>query len=232
MVCFYIGYFGAGAGFLLMSVLSSFGIQTSTRSALKVIATTTANGIAVVTFIVEKQILWKYCLLMMIAAALGGYLGARYARRISPAHALAGSADRFGNGCVLLLEAVFLKQGLLMSHEGIRFISDEEAAQRRAQEASHRDLPREATEPARVRVQKTTGTGMEIDWKDGHQSSWNFTGCVTPALAPPAMRSAEQPAASQASGSRSRPRCCKCTKHRHGRVGFARRPLRHQLSLE
>jgi DUF971 family protein len=60
-----------------------------------------------------------------------------------------------------------------MSHEGIRFISEEEA-QRLAQETA-RDLPREAMEPARVRVQKTTGTGMEIDWKDGHQSHWTFT---------------------------------------------------------
>ena len=85
VVCFYIGYFGAGAGFLLMSVLAVFGIQNINQvNALKVIATTTANGIAVVTFIVEKQILWKYCLLMMIAAALGGYLGARYSRRMDP----------------------------------------------------------------------------------------------------------------------------------------------------
>src|SRR3984885_2294862 len=58
-----------------------------------------------------------------------------------------------------------------MSHEGLGFISDDDA-QRLARETP---LPREATEPARVRVQKTTGTGMEIDWKDGHQSSWNFT---------------------------------------------------------
>ena len=85
VVCFYIGYFGAGAGFLLMSVLAVFGIQNINQvNALKVIATTVANGIAVVTFIVEKQILWKYCLLMMIAAALGGYLGARYSRRPEP----------------------------------------------------------------------------------------------------------------------------------------------------
>jgi uncharacterized membrane protein YfcA len=85
MVCFYIGYFGAGAGFLVMSVLAVFGIQNINQvNALKVIATTTANGIAVVTFIVEKQILWKYCVLMMIAAAVGGYLGARYSRRLNP----------------------------------------------------------------------------------------------------------------------------------------------------
>ena len=59
-----------------------------------------------------------------------------------------------------------------MSHEGIRFISEQDA-QKLAQEAH--DLPREATGPAPgAGVQKTTGTGMEIDWKDGHQSSWTF----------------------------------------------------------
>src|SRR6201992_4203601 len=85
VVCFYIGYFGAGAGFLLMSVLAVFGIQNINQvNALKVIATTTANGIAVVTFIIEKQIVWQYCLLMMIAAALGGFLGARYSRGLDP----------------------------------------------------------------------------------------------------------------------------------------------------
>jgi uncharacterized membrane protein YfcA len=85
VVCFYIGYFGAGAGFLLMSVLAIFGIQNINQvNALKVIATTTANGIAVLTFIVEKQIVWKYCLLMMIAAAVGGYLGARSSRGLNP----------------------------------------------------------------------------------------------------------------------------------------------------
>jgi uncharacterized protein len=84
-VCFYIGYFGAGAGFLMMSVLAVFGIQNINQvNALKVIATTTANGIAVITFIVGKQILWKYCLLMMIAAAIGGYLGAHYSRGLNP----------------------------------------------------------------------------------------------------------------------------------------------------
>jgi hypothetical protein len=85
VVCFYIGYFGAGAGFLVMSLLAVFGIQNINQvNALKVVATTTANGIAVLTFIVEKQIVWKYCLLMMIAAAVGGYLGARYSRRMDP----------------------------------------------------------------------------------------------------------------------------------------------------
>jgi uncharacterized protein len=84
-VSFYIGYFGAGAGFLVMSVLAIFGIEEINQiNALKVIATTMANGIAVVTFILGKQIVWQYCLLMMVTAAVGGYLGAHYSRRLNP----------------------------------------------------------------------------------------------------------------------------------------------------
>ncbi len=84
-VCFYIGYFGAGAGFLVMSVLALLGLQQINEiNALKVVATTVANGIAVVTFIVANQIEWRYCLLMMIAAAIGGFLGAHYSRGLNP----------------------------------------------------------------------------------------------------------------------------------------------------
>ncbi len=84
VVCFYIGYFGAGAGFLIMAALAIFGIQSIREvNALKVVATTIANGIAVVTFIVERQIVWHLCLLMMLTAAVGGYLGGRYSRRLS-----------------------------------------------------------------------------------------------------------------------------------------------------
>ena len=58
-----------------------------------------------------------------------------------------------------------------MSHEGIRIVREDEA---RRHDALFRDLPREAVEPTRVKVNKTEGTGMDIDWKDGHKSSWNF----------------------------------------------------------
>ena len=59
-----------------------------------------------------------------------------------------------------------------MSHEGIRIISAEEAAHDAQQ--TQAKLPPEAVTPAKVRVKKTEGTGMEIDWKDGHHSSWSF----------------------------------------------------------
>ena len=58
-----------------------------------------------------------------------------------------------------------------MSHEGIRFVSEEQA---RRDAAVHRELPAAATDPVKVRVLKTEGTGMIIDWRDGHQSHWSF----------------------------------------------------------
>ncbi len=84
VVCFYIGYFGAGAGFITMTVLSLFGVaRLAEVNALKVITTTTANGVAVITFIAERAVVWHYCVAMMVACGIGGYLGARYARGIS-----------------------------------------------------------------------------------------------------------------------------------------------------
>jgi len=58
-----------------------------------------------------------------------------------------------------------------MSHEGIRIVSEEQARRESAAEAR---LPVAAVTPAKVRVLKSEGTGVEIDWKDGHQSVWNF----------------------------------------------------------
>lgn len=85
IVCFYIGYFGAGAGFLIMSLLALFGIENINQiNALKVVTTTLANGIAVVIFVFSKQVLWQHCLLMMLTAAIGGYLGARWSRQLDP----------------------------------------------------------------------------------------------------------------------------------------------------
>jgi len=57
-----------------------------------------------------------------------------------------------------------------VSHEGIRIVSTEEA-QRTSQDDK---LPKEAVTPLKVRVMKTEGTGVEIDWRDGHRSAWSF----------------------------------------------------------
>ncbi len=55
-----------------------------------------------------------------------------------------------------------------MSHEGIRFVRQEEAAQ------AEQPLPRIAMTPQKVRVLLTEGRGLEIDWQDGHRSAWSF----------------------------------------------------------
>jgi hypothetical protein len=85
VVCFYIGYFGAGAGFLVMSLLALYGIENVTHiNALKAVTTSIANGIAVLTFIVAGQVLWHDCVWMTAASTFGGYLGGRYSRHVNP----------------------------------------------------------------------------------------------------------------------------------------------------
>lgn len=80
-VCFYIGYFGAGAGFLIMTALALFGVEEmKALNSLKVTAACLSNFCAVVTFIFGGAIEWHYCLVSMVFAAMGGYVGAQYAR--------------------------------------------------------------------------------------------------------------------------------------------------------
>ncbi len=82
-VCFYVGYFGAGAGFLLITLLSLFGFQDLHQiNALKVVSTTMANGIAFILFAANGQVVWRYCLLAMLACIVGSYASVRLARRI------------------------------------------------------------------------------------------------------------------------------------------------------
>ncbi len=81
---YYIGYFGAGAGLLTMTALALCGVERIAEiNALKVVITTVANAVAAITFIVGGAVEWRFCWLMMIACAAGGYTGARNARRIS-----------------------------------------------------------------------------------------------------------------------------------------------------
>ncbi len=84
-VCFYIGYFGAGGGFLIMTILALFGMENMHRlNAMKVVAACASNLCAIFTFIVSGRIIWHFCLIAMVAAAFGGWIGARYTRRMNP----------------------------------------------------------------------------------------------------------------------------------------------------
>ena len=56
-----------------------------------------------------------------------------------------------------------------MSHEGIRFVNADEAQREEAQR-----LEGDAIKPAKVKVDKSGGTGVRIEWRDGHVSEWTF----------------------------------------------------------
>jgi len=98
VVSFYVGYFGAGAGFLFITLLALFGYEDlHVINALKVVATTLGNGIAIVVFVVDGKVEWRYCLVAMVAAAVGGYSSASLARRV-PQPVLRGLVVAIGLG--------------------------------------------------------------------------------------------------------------------------------------
>ncbi len=85
LVGVYGGYFGAGIGILMLSSLAFMGISDiHEMNAVKNILAATMNGVSVVVFVVAGAVAWKYALLMAVAAILGGYAGARTARRLRP----------------------------------------------------------------------------------------------------------------------------------------------------
>lgn len=59
-----------------------------------------------------------------------------------------------------------------MSHEGIRIVPQQTAREAEARERA--ELTATAIAPVSVRVHQTEGTGVEIEWKDGHHSQWTF----------------------------------------------------------
>jgi uncharacterized protein len=85
VVCVYLGYFGAGAGFLIISLLSLFGFEDlNEMNAMKVVSTTMANGVACILFALSGKVEWRFCLAAMVTCAVGGYLSARVSQRLNP----------------------------------------------------------------------------------------------------------------------------------------------------
>jgi len=85
LVCVYLGYFGPGAGFLIISLLSLFGFEDlNEMNAMKVVSTTMANGMACILFAISGKVEWRFCLAAMVTCAIGGYLSARVSQRLNP----------------------------------------------------------------------------------------------------------------------------------------------------
>lgn len=84
VVSVYVGYFGAGGGFLVMALLGFCGVHDMHEmNALKVLTAAVSIGIPSVTFIAAGRVEWRFCVVMAVLAALGGYLGAHYSRKVN-----------------------------------------------------------------------------------------------------------------------------------------------------
>lgn len=82
-VATYGGYFGAGIGILMLGSLSVMGLRDIHRmNGLKTILVTLINIIAFGFFVVKGLVVWRLAILMAVGAIVGGWLGARAAKRV------------------------------------------------------------------------------------------------------------------------------------------------------
>jgi len=87
IVAIYVGYFGAGAGILMLSLLALLGMENiHAMNGMKTMLVSIVNGVAMVTFILARVIVWPQALVMLVGAAAGGYGGAYLAQKMNPKH--------------------------------------------------------------------------------------------------------------------------------------------------
>lgn len=85
LVGVYGGYFGAGIGILMLSSLAFVGVpDIHHMNALKNILAATMNGVTAVILALAGVVMWRYAVIMAVAAIVGGYAGARMGRRMRP----------------------------------------------------------------------------------------------------------------------------------------------------
>lgn len=83
LVAIYGGYFGGGMGFVVLAMLTAFGMgDIHQMNAFKIVLSSATNGIAVLIFILKHAVYWPQALVMICGAALGGYFGAHYSLRL------------------------------------------------------------------------------------------------------------------------------------------------------
>lgn len=107
IVAIYGGYFNGGLGILLLALFGLLG-QTSLNAmnGMKNLVSALLTAIAVAIYAVGGIVQWQQAIIMMVAATLGGYLGARVARKI-PAHILRWGIVATG----LVMAALFFAKG-------------------------------------------------------------------------------------------------------------------------
>jgi uncharacterized protein len=87
LIAIYIGYFGAGVGILVLSLLALLGMEDiHAMNGVKVLLVSVVNGVAMITFIFAKMIFWPQAVLMILGSLTGGYAGAHYAQKMNQQH--------------------------------------------------------------------------------------------------------------------------------------------------
>ena len=83
VACVYGAYFGAGLGVLLLAIL---GIAIPDRlvrtSGLRSMLSLGVNTVAAIVFSIAAHVAWSYAGILALTSLVGGYAGARFARRV------------------------------------------------------------------------------------------------------------------------------------------------------
>jgi uncharacterized membrane protein YfcA len=81
----YGGYFGAAQGIMLLAILGlALDDDLQRLNALKVVLAGMVNLVAGIVFVFAANVAWGAALLIAAGSTVGGVLGARTGRRLSP----------------------------------------------------------------------------------------------------------------------------------------------------
>lgn len=99
----YGGYFGGAVGIMMMAVWALFGHDDiKALNASRTLLVGATNLVAVLCFALARMVWWPQTLVMLVAAALGGYLGAHTAKRL-PVPVVRALVSTFGFSMTALL---------------------------------------------------------------------------------------------------------------------------------
>ena len=85
LIAIYGGFFGGGAGILMLAVLNMTGIQNiHIMNAYKSWLATCINSVAIINLALSDAIVWHQAMIMGIGALIGGYASAYMARKLNP----------------------------------------------------------------------------------------------------------------------------------------------------
>lgn len=86
-IAIYGGYFGGAIGIMMLATWTAFGLtDIHVMNANRTLMGAAANIIAAAMFMVARKIWWPQTLVMLVGTIIGGYIGARMARKVKPVY--------------------------------------------------------------------------------------------------------------------------------------------------